>query len=331
MPRKKRTIVEETLPDKDEKELNEDVTDFVCVLTKVYKINGGAKAFCFQTELPVDEPYIQNQYPQGGRFLVVEFNANGEQINSDHVDIEAKPLTAGTVQPNGNGHHSEIAMLRDELTFSRNMILNMIQGMFNSKQNNQTPVSELVQGVQAIHQLSGTGKDPVELLVKGIELANKFGGNNGGGDWKSDLVSAAKDVLPAAVQMLGNSRQPERIVSAMPVNTALPNPTPAGMLKEGLTWLKSRIIAGQMSPDFAAEMLIQFGSSDPRYQPILVTAIQGNIDNFITVDPDIANEPYRGWFTAAINIVKEWHHEQSGNDSSVDRTPGNDADATVDA
>src|SRR5262245_30965428 len=99
MPRKKRTstVIEEVLPDEKNTETGKDeITDYVIVLSKVYKINQVAKAFAFQTEAPVDEVGIQDRYPTGGKFLVLEFNANGEQVNSDTFDIEAKPYSPNT-------------------------------------------------------------------------------------------------------------------------------------------------------------------------------------------------------------------------------------------
>lgn len=331
MPRKKRTIVEETLPDKPETG-DDNITDYVCVLTKVYRLTNGERFFCFQTDVPVDEMSIANQFPAGGKFIVIEHNSEGSVLDTRAINIEAMGTNAQPNNGNGNGHHSEIAMLRDELLFSRSMTLKMIEGLFNKQnQPQQTPVAELIAGLQGLHALSGTGKDPYDMMVKGIELANKYGGNgNGGGDLKEQLIDAAKQILPPVINAFGSSRQPPPMMSttgAQPMITESQDT----MLKEGLKWLKSRIIAGQMSPDFAAEMLIQFGSTDERYQPILKTAISGTIDNFIAVDVEIGNQPFRDWFTAAIKTVKEWYAEQNNDDSDLDGTSGNNTNTKPNA
>ena len=126
MPRKKRTIVEETLPDTPE--TAEDLSDIVCVLTKVYRLNAGGRSFCFQTTEPVDEVSIQAQYPTGGKFVVLAYNAMNDVISTVHIDIEPKPLAA-----TANGAEDiRTRMLLEELAFTRNMMLQMINGVFNN-------------------------------------------------------------------------------------------------------------------------------------------------------------------------------------------------------
>jgi hypothetical protein len=62
------------------------------------------------------------------------------------------------------------------------------------------------------------------------------------------------------------------------------------------------------------------------YQPFLAMAVQGDINTFIQIDPELANEPYRGWLTSAINMLKEAYagNNQADNDGGT----GNDSDTT---
>ena len=322
MPRKKRTIVEETLPDTDnDGGLDVSTTDYLCVLSKVHKITGSVRSYCFETQEPVTELSIQQTYPNGGKFVVTEYNATGQLLNTNHYDIEPSVLPTAT---HTNGHNvSEITMLRDELNFSRNMVLTMIQGMFNNKQNGTT-ITELVTALQGLNGLTN-GKDPVELLIKGMELGQNSAGGGKGSDWKTEVVSGVKDVAPYVIQAFAGARQ-QQPVQGEPTMVAT---TPAAMIQQGLSWIKPQIMAG-MQPNLAVGMLVQFANS-PQYQPLLATAIQGDINTFIQIDPEIANEPYRTWFTVAIQLLKEWYAEQSNVDSDSDGGIGDDTDAPNDA
>lgn len=315
MPRKKKTIVEETLPDvNDVTNADGDLADIVCVLTKVYKINVGSRSFCYQTTEPVDEVSIQGQYPAGGKFVVISYNAMNDVINTVHIDIEPKPLTS-----NGNGASEDIRtrMLLEELAFTRNMMLQMINGVFSNKtQATATPLGELAQAMQVVHGMSPQ-TNSADLILKGMELGMKANGS--GGDWKTALVDTAKEIAPVVVQAFSAAKQVQQGQTQM---IALP---PAMMLKQGLDWLKPRIISG-MEPDLAVNWVIT-NANDPMCQQLLTHAAQG-LDAFITADPEIANEPFKTWFTTAIQQLKDWYAAQSANQDDNERGIGDDSDVT---
>lgn len=316
--KKKRTIIDEEIPANENNE-SPDIAEFVVSFSKVYKINNGKKAFCFQSQEPVDEVQLQTQYPAGGSFIVEEYNGLNQMVNTPHYEIEAKPMvSSGTngINQTSNSYELQIRMLFDELNWTRQMLM---QQLSNSK-NNGMDVGGLVQALQGLHSLAPAGKDPIELLIKGMEL----GKNNGSaGDWKSELLSTAKEVLPPAIQAFAMSKVP---MEGQPMMIA---PTQDFVLKQGLQWLKSRIIAG-METGLAVSWLIQ-NVNDPQFQPFMQRAIQGNIDNFIELDSEIANEPYRSWFTKALTEIKEWYAEQQQGETGddMDGRTGNNSDVTV--
>jgi hypothetical protein len=315
MPRKKRTIVEETLPDNPSIE-NDDIADMVCVLSKVYKLNTTGKSFCFQTTDPVDEVSIQIQYPTGGKFIVQEYNSMAQVLNTTHIDIEPKPLAAVA---NGNGGDIRSQMLLDELAFTRNMMLQLINGLVNNKgQQAATPLGELAQAMQVVHQM-GSANNPVDLIIKGMELGVKSTG--GAPDWKAQLVETAKDVLPAVMQTMNSARQ------VQPQGPPTMIQAPATMIKQGIDWIKPRIIGG-MDTDSAVNWLIT-NANDPMCNQLLMHAAQG-IESFIAIDPEIANEPYKTWFSNAILALKEWYAAQSTNQDDNDGGTGDDTDTPND-
>jgi hypothetical protein len=330
--RKRRTIVEETLDDKEGVQNEDtDVVDYIVVMSKVYRLNGGSKSFVTQTQEPVDELFLQNNYPQGGKYIVYEFNTLNQQINSVNYEIEPKTI-ATNGSSNGvvnSSNDIQIRMLFEELNHSRQMVLTLISQLGNNKGGS---VSELVNALASLHQISGgtQGKDPVDLLIKGMEL-----GQNGGkvsSDWKSELLSTIKDVAPAALGAITANRQP---VAALPpgVQSMIPNqqPTEEEMLKAYIKQIKTQIIGG-VNPELAVEWITS-NARDIDYQMLLRLAIHGTVDNFIMLDSEIANEPFRTWFTSAITMVKEWYagQQEIQTDDDMDRGNGHSSDIKHDA
>jgi hypothetical protein len=329
MPRKQRTIIDEVLDDKDKaNSSNDDIVDITPVLYKVYKINGVSRSFCCQSVESLDELAIQNQYPNGGKFEIHVFNSAGETIDKQAIDIEPKPQNMMTAIPNGNGHVSgqsdiQVRMLLDELQFSRQMILQMLANKGGGSE--QTSVTELITGMQGLHALTSQ-KDPVELLVKGMELGKS---NSGSFDWKESLINTVREVAVPALSAIGSMRaSPAQTFQAngpMP-QVQLP---PADVIKSGLIWLKSKILKG-LDPGLAVDMLIM-NADDPKYQPILTLAIRGSIENFVELDSEIENEPFKTWFTNAIQLLKDWYAEQNNDGGNMERGNGNGPDVAIDA
>lgn len=333
--RKRRTIVEETLDDKEGTQDGVDIADAIVVLSKIYRVNGASKSFVTQTTEPVDEVFLQDTYPQGGKYVVYEFNAMNQTVNVANYEIEPKINTS--INGNGNGHAGgmtvqdmQVRMLFDELSHSRQMVLQLITQLASG--NRGGSVNELVTALASLHQISGgtNGKDPVELLIKGMEL-----GQNGGkvsADWKSELIGTLKDVAPAALQVIAanQNRQP----AALPPGGNQPmieQPTEAALLKAHITQIKTQIIGG-LNPELAVEWITS-NAREPAYQPLLRLAIHGTVDNFIAIDPEVANEPYRTWLTTAINLTKEWYagQQQVQTDDDMDGRDGNGSDSIDDA
>ena len=321
MPRKKKTIVEETLPDTPETPgvNTEDFADAICIRTKVYKLNSGSRSFCFETQEPVDEVSVQAQYPTGGKFIVLEYNSLNQIINTTHIDIEPKPIA----HVPGNGVADfQLRVLMDELNFTRQMMLKMIEGKTDGNNGRpDTSLGELAQAMQMLHQLSPQ-TNASDLILKGMELGMKA---NGGADWKASLVDAAKDIAPAVVQVIGAAKQNPPI----PQGQTMIESTPASLVKSGIDWLKPKILSG-MEPGLAVSWVIQ-NSNDALCQQLIAQAVRGDVSNFAEFDPEINNEPFKSWFVNAIQQLKEWYAEQSAATGDSIGGTGDDTDGAVDA
>jgi hypothetical protein len=324
--RKKRTIVDEILPDESPRVDNSDtdIVDLVITLSKVYRLNpNGKRAFSFQTSEAVDEVMIQERCPNGGSFVVNEYNSTGEMVGNNTLEIEPKTI-ALTNTPSTSASDIHVSMLQNQLQFAQQMVLQLL----GSRNNESTPMAEIVSAIKDMHAITGnTGKDPVDMIIKGMELANKS--NGGSGDWKTELISTAKEAIGPVLGAL-NARQPQPIgeTHMIPASVNPPQPTPDKVVREAITWLKGKILFG-LTPDLAVDWILQNGN-DPQYQPILATAVNGSVDNFIALDNDLHNEPYRTWFTTAIQLIKDAYAEQSTN-TNLDGGTGNTTDNAADA
>lgn len=338
--KKKTTTITEILPENESNEnqsgkMIDGITDYGVVLTKVHRLVNGKRSFCFQTEETVDEVMIQNQYPNGGSFGVEEFNDIGQSISRVVMDIEPKPMTNAIINPSmstpTSGNDFQIRLLMDELAWTRNMITNMITNRNGDKES--TPIGELVMAMQGMHGMMG-GKDPLDLLTRGMELAAKFGNGGGSADWKTELLSTVKENLGPIISMVSANRTPQQTQhpngnengeNMRPANI-LPQET---IMKQALTWLKKQIIGG-LTVDLAVDWIVN-NANDPQYTPILQQAVNGTIDNFIAIDSELGNEPYRTWLTTAIQDIKDWYAEQNTNAGDNDGGNGNGSNVTVNA
>lgn len=342
MPRKKRTIVEETLPDNslttpegetilfgDDTPIDEVFDSFgeEAFLMKVYRITSTGSSFVFSsTEKPnpaLFESVIQERCPTGGKFIVRFYKNNRIIEPSRHVEVEPLPVKT---TPNGNTDSVVINMLQQQLATFQQMVMAFIGRPAPITQ--QTPVSELVAVMTAMNGMQSNKPDSVDMLVKGMELAK--GLNGGATDWKTELVSTAKEVLAPVAGVIaqhklqqqnnpGMQQIPERTTD----NVMKPN---SFVIKSALASLKPKIMSGMLDPGLAADWILA-NATDGMFQPFLAMAIQGDVNTVISIDPDFANEPYKGWATQVINMLKEaYANNQRNSNGGI----GDDTDVTGD-
>lgn len=307
MTRKKRTIIDETLPPEDTR-LETEAADSLITLYKLYRIANGTKSFCTQSDDKPDEITIQAQYPSGGKFAIVALNEVGLPVYTDHVDIEPKPLLTSGNQ--GNPADIQTRLLMDEIQWTRQMLMTML----NNRGNDQTPVGELVQAMQGLNTMA-VKSDPLELVLKGMELAAKF--NNGASpDWKSEAIHKIGEIAQPVLETLAQIRQQQQPIGAPPMIL------PANLIQQGIDWIKPQIMSG-LSPESAVEWLVA-NAGNPMYRPLISKAINETIDDFIQIDSELANEPYKSWFSTAMEMLKESYATNTEQSDASDSGPDND-------
>src|SRR5262245_56216941 len=195
--RKKKTIIEENLPDSStvaneqgdplldtDNAAPDEMLDAIFdnfgqtpYVIKVYRHENGSRRFSFKTTTRIDESYIQDQFPRGGKFEVC-ITVNGEPLRPVVLDIDPKPLTHtqnGDARNGSNGNDQiyqfMIESLREEVRHSREMVIRMLESRVDNHGS-----SELIAAMQGLKALSG-GDDKIDTLMKGFELAGKMNGS----------------------------------------------------------------------------------------------------------------------------------------------------------
>ena len=340
MPRKKRVIIDSEIPDSVietgdgepvsiEEGLDDNYFDSFGeepFLIKVYKITPTGSSFAFSTtEKPTAtfDSLVQDRCPSGGKFAIRRYINNRIVEPTRHIEVEPKP-TPVTANAAESVYSVQVKMLTDQLMMMQNMVMAFIGRPTPVTQ--QTPVTELASLMTTMHQLQPPKTDSVDMLIKGMELAKGLNGS-GEGDWKSTLISSAKEVLSPVASIIASHK--------MQNGNGIPNPPVQQisevsmqgedfLIKQGLVWLKGKIISGL--PVEEAVNWIYMNGNDPMYRPFITKALGGDINTFIAVDPELANEPYRSWLTNAINMMKEIY--ASNNQADNDGGDRNDTDST---
>lgn len=350
MPRKKKTIVEETIPDNvlttddgenimfDDTPIDEVFDSFgeEPFLMKVYKITPTGSSFVFSsTEKPNSSTFessIQERCPSGGKF-VVRFYKNNRIIEpSRHIEIEPRPIATNPNTSNMESIYAmQVKMLSDQLMTMQNMVMAFIGRPTPVTQ--QTPMSELVAAMTAMHGIQPTKSDPVDLILKGMEIGSKT--NGASPDWKSELIHTAKDVLAPVAEIVAQYKMQPSVVSNPSNNvpqieerTANGMKIPTLLIKSGLASLKPKILSGMLEPGLAVDWILA-NATDAMYQPFLAVALQGDINTFIQIDPELANEPYRTWVETTINMLKG-AYAANNNQTHNDGRDGDNTDVTTD-
>jgi hypothetical protein len=256
---------------------------------KVYKDGPAGPEFCFSGSNEVTEELIQKY---GGGSYELRVFVDGVKQDTVHLKIADRPT-----DNNGNEKHGELELMRQQMQFMQNFVLNGRSGNTPS-----TPIVELIDAVKSLNGLN-SGSQPVDLILKGMELAK--GMTSSGGDWKTSLIDAVKDIGKAAVPVLatlvpqGNNVKSQGEVQEMPSQEQ--------MLREGIAYLKGRAMAG-MDCNLVVDWIVA-NSNDPQYTPFIKMVLQQDFDTFVKIDAEIAQEPFLSWFRTLHSGLRDSFNE----------------------
>ncbi len=265
------------------------------VTVKIYRDNAeGVGAFLGEGSTDqVDEIFLQKQYG-GGKFRLRPVGDNGHIYGSRSVLIEGQPKPDPATQNGDNnkgGGNADIyklviLMMGQQQQATQQMNTALI-GALGGRSDAPAPapgptIGELVEAVTGIKSLiepapADTNFDRmISILEKGVEM----GQSGGEASWKEII----KEVAPLAK---------DAIAAAAGGGVELPAGTSEELLKRGIDKLKAYARKGSPPGFFADEILLKLDEAQYR---VFLPYAQQPFANFVALDPELAKEPYNGWF-----------------------------------
>lgn len=317
MPRKKRTIIEETLPDSSNTESGdeqstgptefdislEDVHDTE-TLTRVleefgeteqkFKIYRGEE-FVLDTD-HIDESFLQKHF--GGGDYRVRIFIRGKYRMTMPLKI-ANPLVPLNTQ-NGNSNNQHQADDRHS-QFLEKMLLTILANKQSSS------ITEITEALKNVHAISGTPTtNPMDLFMKGVDFAKGIvrSGSDGDADWNDVFKSVVREVAPGFIQSL-----PRQNPATSPVNPMNPQQQQQIFLKQAIQQLKPMALQNADVGLVVDWILSQL--HDEKYQFIYRAILTTEFATFAAFDPEIGAEPYVGWFKQLYDGLRSTTQEQN--------------------
>jgi hypothetical protein len=308
--RKKRTIIEEQLPDTGSGEEQDEITAFDVALEsvedletltdvmeqygqtgKLLKVYRESGEFCYQSDT-VDEAFIQKHFGGGG--YRIRLFLNGKYKKTIPISCAAPIVENG----NGNGNGNSSDHHRD---FLEKLVLAQIASGGGS--NKAPSITELTTALANLDGLRGKQESAMDLFQKGVSFAKEIFDMKtpGSGDWKSELISAAKDALPVVGGIIASRSG----VPAMPTKdpNALVTATPEQQveaIKQGLVYLKKQCLKG-VDPKLIVDWV---DNNAEDYQPLIHNVLNLPFEKFVEIDAEIGNEPFKQWFTGLFDGLR---------------------------
>jgi hypothetical protein len=294
------------------------------VKIKVSRLTKDGPQYCFISDEPIqdlEETLAKDpRFPDGGKFQV-KIYVNGLLRLTKTLNIApryggfgAMPngLPGGMYPPMyGGGQDAVIRLLESQLT--------ELRAELRSMRTTAPPASsalELAQAVSALKQIeSGSGSTATDTLKIAMELAKLINGQ-GETDWKSELLGAAKEILPVVLKgnnagapapangNLASGAIAEGGVMQQQNSPANPPAVNDDLIKLGIAELKQKCRQGA-SPDFYVEALVTYNDREP-YASIYNRIVTSEFESFATLDTEINSPIYKPFFRAIFDGLREY-------------------------
>ena len=289
---------------------------------KISKWTSSGSAYCFSTD-KLDEEYIRDSFGGGKYSARIFVNGNykqtiplviAEPINRTNPQIAPVPQIIER-QSSDSG----------ETKFLREMILAMIGN------RQATPVGELTQAMRDLNMGGGGSDKLMEMFIKGMEMGRESG--SGDDSWKGIIKDVAKEALPMLSGMAVSAKQiPGQVQQAQPGTQPNPQDQQAMMqaqLKQGIDYLKAKCLKNS-DPELYVAMVVD-NADVPMYQPLIHAILTTEFSVFTTIDPAIANPPFRAFFEYIYNGIRSAFAQDDSMGVDTGGEPGDSRDANKNA
>jgi len=281
---------------------------------KISKWTSSGSAYCFSTD-KLDEEYIRDSFGGGKYSARIFVNGNykqtiplviAEPINRTNPQIAPAPQIIER-QSSDSG----------ETKFLREMILAMIGN------RQATPVGELTQAMRDLNMGGGGSDKLMEMFIKGMEMGRESGSSDD--SWKGIIKDVAKEALPMLSGMVPkNGNLPAQIPAQTTPNPQEQQAMMQAQLKQGIEYLKAKCLKNS-DPELYVAMVVD-NADVPMYQPLIHAILTTEFSVFTTIDPAIANPPFRAFFEYIYNGIRSAFAQDDTVGMDTGREPGDRRD-----
>ena len=343
---KKKTIIEENIPDGtltepvfvDDDDIGDQLRQQhgVDIKVKIYKtITGKVQPSYLYTiaseNFKEPEEHLQNSGYGGGTYTCLWLNPENKRVFEKTYEIADKPVSERKAT---SIEDVQIQMLREQSQMNRDLLMAVL-----GRSNGGSPLSEVAQmwNIMKGTPGGGSGFDAfINIFQKGLEIG---AGKSGDMDWKTALIQAARDMVPAiagvaqTIMVNKNGGAGAPMMMPIPANgngsetmyggavvdanaQASENARAEQILKASLGWIKQRILQG-LPVSLAFEWIMN-NANDPQWQPLITFVMDKTPEEMSGVDPDLNKEPFKAWILELQKAMKEHYKEQLADDTSED-------------
>lgn len=296
---------------------------------KIGRYENGSIVHLFSTSDLIDEDALQDQYPEGGRFIIRAYEENALR-GSTEIRIAGKP--GHQSPPNDSERKIEVSNAEPGKNDSlAERLLFKIMGMGPSAMaaNVPTPVNELAEAIKTLHSLNGSGGGGVNAakeFIEAFKLGMEMGRTNGGTelDWKTEAFRMLKDVIPsvaAAIPAITGkpAATPAPTREKMIETLAIPGAEADKIMYDGIQKLKGMCMS-HAPVDLIIDWVIA-NAANAEYQNFIRSAFTREFESFVAIDSEIGKPPFDVWFKSLYDGLRSAFNE--ANEVDDDRNGGN--------
>jgi hypothetical protein len=264
------------------------------ILFRIYRVKPEGDSFCFESP-QLDEKYLQQQ--RGGGSFKARLFIGGKYKRTISLNVEPPMESNG----NGNGHGGS----NHEQFLEKLLTILITQQMTHTVSPAAGPtIIDLTQALSNLDNLRGKQDNAMDIFLKGVDLAKALqSDNNGGGDWKTELLKMGRDAIPAITSVVQARTQPQPpTVAPPPENAAVIDPNQLteeqkrGALLQGIAYLKQQFFLG-LDPEMALNYIVT-NAGNPQNQLIIKEILKMKWEEIVALDAEIQQEPFFSAFRA---------------------------------
>lgn len=284
----------------------------------VYRISQNGMAEYVGTGDPrvvCEQEYIRANYGAGKYRLLIYVKGKYAKVHTLVVGagIPGAPAIIPHINTNLGGS-GEVGLLRQQLEQQHTLMLSII----NAKQSGGEKIGDIVAAVSAMQKLTQAPPpaDPMGgmnamlgVISKLMEIAKP----EPAVDEKTSWVRFAQEALSALPLVLDRAKGMIQATQAPPTaqaadergNIAVVTETERAshLLKQGIGFLKGKILKGQDPSDWVTYVLNQL--DDSTWRTIALEVINRPWEQLELLDPEMKIEPFVGWFKSFVSELKE--------------------------